>query len=97
MKKTVVLTFTLTITFCFTALTFVSRAQQPCAGITSISAGNVSRNYHTVVVPKNNKGASVNSVNAQAAQAVAAFQAANGAVPPGYFVIGDGAVIGPKQ
>jgi VCBS repeat-containing protein len=61
------------------------------------SVGNVSRNYHTVVVPKNNKGASINSVNTQAAQAVAAFWAANGEVPLGYFVIGDGAVIGPKQ
>jgi len=60
-------------------------------------AGNVSRNYHTVVVPKNNKQASINSVNAQAAQAVVAFRAANGAIPPGYFVVGDGAVVGPKQ
>ncbi|MBA3351580.1 MAG: tandem-95 repeat protein, partial [Blastocatellia bacterium] len=61
------------------------------------AVGNVSRNYHTVVVPKNNKQSSINSVNAQAAQAVAAFQGANGAVPSGYFVIGDGAVVGPKQ
>ena len=61
------------------------------------SVGNVSRNYHTVVVPKNNKQASINSVNAQAAAAIAYSTANNGAPPPGYFVIGDGATIGPKQ
>ena len=34
-------------------------------------SGGVTRNYHTVVVPKNNKPASINSVNAQAAAAIA--------------------------
>lgn len=58
---------------------------------------NVTRNYHTVVVPKNNKPANVNAVQAEAA-AAAAFAASNGGTPPpGYFVIGDGPVIGPKQ
>jgi len=61
------------------------------------SSGNISRNYHTVVVPKNNKEASIDSVNAQAAAAVSYTQAHAGAPPPGYFVIGDGPIIGPKQ
>ena len=61
------------------------------------SSGNVSRNYHTVVVPKNNKQANIDSVNAQAAAAASYSQSNNGAPPPGYFVIGDGPVIGPKQ
>ncbi|HEV2828227.1 MAG TPA: Ig-like domain-containing protein [Pyrinomonadaceae bacterium] len=61
------------------------------------SSGNVSRSYHTVVVPKNNKPVSVNSVNTQAANAVAYAQSHGGAPPPGYFVIGDGPIIGPKQ
>ena len=61
------------------------------------SSGGVSRNYHTVVVPKNNKQANINSVNAQAAAAITFAQANNGAPPPGYFVIGDGPIIGPKQ
>jgi endonuclease G len=61
------------------------------------SSGNVSRNYHTVVVPKGNSPARVAQVNAQAAAALSYAQANNGATPPGYFVIGDGPVIGPKQ
>jgi DNA/RNA endonuclease G (NUC1) len=61
------------------------------------ASGNTSHSYHTVVVPKNNKQASTDAVNAQAAAAVAYAQANNGAPPPGYFVIGDGPVIGPKQ
>jgi len=59
--------------------------------------GNITRNYQTVVVPKNNKQASVDSVNAQAAAAVSYAQSHGGAPPPGYFVIGDGPIIGPKQ
>jgi DNA/RNA endonuclease G (NUC1) len=61
------------------------------------SSGNISRNYHTVVVPKNNKQTSIDSVNAQAAAAVSYAQAHAGAPPLGYFVIGDGPIIGPKQ
>jgi len=61
------------------------------------TSGNVSRNYHTVVVPKSNKQANIDAVNAQAAVAVSYAQANNGAPPPGYFVIGDGPIIGPKQ
>ncbi len=60
-------------------------------------SGGVTRNYHTVVVPKNNKPASITSVNAQAAAAIAYASANNGTPPPGYFVIGDGPIIGPKQ
>jgi hypothetical protein len=50
-----------------------------------------------VVVPKNNKQANIDLVNAQAANAVQYAQAHNGAPPPTYFVIGDGPIIGPKQ
>lgn len=65
--------------------------------IATDSSGNISRNYQTVVVPKNNKQASIDSVNAQAAAAISYAQAHAGAPPPGYFVIGDGPIIGPKQ
>src|SRR6266705_5864899 len=60
-------------------------------------SGNTSRSYHTVVVPKNSKQASIDSVNAQAAAAVSYAQTHGGAPPPDYFVIGDGPIIGPKQ
>jgi DNA/RNA endonuclease G (NUC1) len=60
-------------------------------------SGGVTRNYHTVVVPKNNKQASIDSVNTQAANAVAYASSHGGAPPVGYFVIGDGPIIGPKQ
>ncbi|MCA1602909.1 MAG: DNA/RNA non-specific endonuclease, partial [Acidobacteria bacterium] len=53
-------------------------------------SGGVTRNYHTVVVPKNNKQSNINSVNAQAAAAISYASANNGAPPPGYFTIGDG-------
>ena len=62
-----------------------------------IGSGGVDRNYHTVVVPKNNKPANVNAVNAEAAVAAAFAESNGGTPPPGYFVIGDGPVIGPKQ
>jgi len=61
------------------------------------SSSNISRNYRTVVVPKNNKQASIDSVNAQAAAAVSYAQSHAGTPPPAYFVIGDGPIIGPKQ
>jgi hypothetical protein len=48
-------------------------------------------------VPKSNKQANIDSVNNQAASAVSYAQTHNGAPPPGYFVIGDGPLIGPKQ
>jgi uncharacterized repeat protein (TIGR01451 family) len=51
----------------------------------------------TVVVPKNSSPAAIASVEAQAAAAKAFADANNGAPPAGYFVIGDGAIIGPKQ
>ena len=57
------------------------------------SNGNANRACHTVVVEKNKKG----DVDAQAAAARAFCEANNGAAPPGYFVIGDGPIIGPKQ
>lgn len=60
------------------------------------AAGNMSFACSTVVVPKSQSQADKNAVNAQAASAKAYFQA-NGAPPPGYFVVGDGPVIGPKQ
>jgi DNA/RNA endonuclease G (NUC1)/predicted extracellular nuclease len=53
--------------------------------------------YHSVVVPKNNKPASVSMVIAEGAAAVAFAENNNGAPPAGYFMIGDGPVIGPKQ
>jgi hypothetical protein len=61
------------------------------------SSGNVSHSYQTVVVPKNNKQANIDSVNTQAANAVTYAQTHGGAPPAGYFVIGDGPIIGPKQ
>jgi DNA/RNA endonuclease G (NUC1) len=61
------------------------------------TSGNVSRSYHTVVVPKSSKQSNIDSVNAQAAAAVSYAQTHNGAAPSGYFVIGDGPIIGPKQ
>ena len=60
-------------------------------------SGGTDRSYHTVVVPKNNKQANINAVIAEAAAAQAFAEANGGTPPPGYFVIGDGAIIGPKQ
>jgi uncharacterized repeat protein (TIGR01451 family) len=51
----------------------------------------------TVVVPKSNSPANVNAVNAEAAAAKAFADSHNGTAPAGYFVIGDGPVIGNKQ
>jgi hypothetical protein len=51
----------------------------------------------TVVVPKSQSAADINSVNAQAAAAKNYCEVNGGAPPPGYFVIGDGPIIGPKQ
>lgn len=62
----------------------------------SDGAGNVSRCVRTVVVPHGQSQAAINSVNAQAAAAASYFNS-NGVAPPGFYVVGDGAVIGPKQ
>ena len=51
----------------------------------------------TVVVPKSSSPGNVASVMAQAAAAKAFADANNGAPPAGYFVIGNGPIIGPKQ
>jgi hypothetical protein len=51
----------------------------------------------TVVVPKGSSADDIASVEMQAAAAKAFADTHNGAPPPGYFVIGDGPVIGPKQ
>ena len=61
------------------------------------AAGNVGYCCRTVVVPRDQTQASLANVQAQAASAEAYCRANNGAAPPGYFVIGDGSVIGPKQ
>jgi hypothetical protein len=61
------------------------------------TSGGVTSNYHTVVVPKNNKQANIDAVNAQAVAAIAFASSNGGTRPPGYFVIGDGPIIGPKQ
>lgn len=50
----------------------------------------------TVVVPHDQSAASIASVQAQA-DAAHDFFVANGTAPSGYFVVGDGPVIGPKQ
>jgi len=60
------------------------------------ASGNVTRCCTTVTVAKDQSKASKASVAAQAA-AAQAFCGTNGAAPPGYFVIGDGPIIGPKQ
>jgi hypothetical protein len=60
-------------------------------------SGNAGFNCCTVVVPHSRSKASIASVNAQAATSRAFCQANGGGAPPGYFVIGDGPVIGPKQ
>jgi uncharacterized repeat protein (TIGR01451 family) len=51
----------------------------------------------TVVVPKSSSPANVSSVMAQAAAAKSFADSHNGAAPAGYFVIGDGPIIGNKQ
>jgi hypothetical protein len=61
------------------------------------AAGNVGFNCSTVVVTKSQSASDINSVNAQAVAAKAFCLANNGAAPSGYFVIGDGPTVGPKQ
>jgi hypothetical protein len=61
------------------------------------ASGNVGFCCSTVIVTHDRSAASVASVQAQAAAAQAFCGANGGAPPPGFFVIGDGPVIGPKQ
>jgi len=61
------------------------------------SSGNVGVNCCTVIVPLNRSDAAITAVNAQAAEAKTYFLSHSGAKPPGYFVIGDGPVIGPAK
>lgn len=60
-------------------------------------AGGTGFDTATVGVPKNRSENSIASVNDEAAAAKAFADASNGAPPAGYFAIGDGPVIGPKQ
>ena len=60
------------------------------------SAGNVGRCSKTVIVPFGQSAGEIQSVLNQAAAAKTFFDT-NGTPPPGYFVIGDGPVLGPKQ
>jgi hypothetical protein len=59
------------------------------------ASGNVTRCCKTVTVPKSQSAKDKASVAAQAAAAASFCN--TGAPPPGYFVIGDGPIIGPKQ
>jgi uncharacterized repeat protein (TIGR01451 family) len=61
------------------------------------AAGGVAFATATVVVPQKPSPASVASVNAQAAAAKSYADANGGSPPPGFFVIGDGPIIGPLQ
>jgi len=60
------------------------------------SSNNISRNCLTVVVPKSQSQADKNAVTQQA-QAALSHCAATGTPPAGYFVVGDGPVVGSKQ
>jgi hypothetical protein len=51
----------------------------------------------TVAVPKSQSPASISAIKTAADSVRAACLAGNGAVPTGYYVVGDGPVIGPKQ
>jgi uncharacterized repeat protein (TIGR01451 family) len=61
------------------------------------AAGQTGFATFTVVVPKSSSPANIESVQAQAAAAKAFADANNGTPPAGYFVIGDGPIIGNKQ
>lgn len=60
------------------------------------SSGNRGSGCCAVAVPSSNSKAAQASALAQAAQAQA-YCAANGTAPAGYFTVGDGPVLGPKQ
>jgi len=57
---------------------------------------NTSRQCVAAVVPKSQSAADVSSVNAMA-QAATSVCNATGNPPSGYFIVGDGPVVGPKQ
>jgi len=59
-------------------------------------AGNVAKAAQVVVVAKANAEKWSTSVNGQAL-AAKTYAETNGVPPPGFFVVGDGAVIGTKQ
>jgi uncharacterized repeat protein (TIGR01451 family) len=61
------------------------------------TAGGTGFATTTVGVPKSSSTADVASVNAQAAAAKAAADSNQGAPPAGYFVVGDGPILGSKQ
>lgn len=61
------------------------------------SSNNTAYAYCAVGVPKSQSKADVNSANAQAAAAVVAFVANGNNPPAGFFSVGDGPVVGPKQ
>jgi len=61
------------------------------------AAGNNGFSCNSVVVPHDSSAAALASVNNQAMAARAYCQANGGAPPHGYFVIGDGPLIGPKK
>ena len=60
-------------------------------------SNNSSYSYCTVVVPHSQSKADLSAVNAQAAAAVAAFVANGNNPPAGFFLVGDGPTVGPKQ
>ena len=64
---------------------------------TSDGTGNGAFSCNTVTVPRSNSTPDKNSVAAQAAAALSFCNNNGGSAPPGYFVVGDGPVIGPKQ
>ncbi|HSP16619.1 MAG TPA: hypothetical protein VLV78_17875 [Thermoanaerobaculia bacterium] len=57
---------------------------------------NTSHDCLTVVVPKSQSSADLDAVNQQP-NAARTQCMASGMPPPGYFVVGDGPVRGPKQ
>jgi len=61
------------------------------------SSGNAGFGCASVVVPYSNSTNSLSAATTQASAAVSYCQSHGGAAPAGYFTIGDGAVIGPKQ
>lgn len=65
--------------------------------IATDASNNQSVTYVTVVVPANQSKAAINSVNAQAAAAVVAFVGNGNNPPAGFYVVGDGPTVGPKQ
>lgn len=61
------------------------------------AAGNTGVACATVVVPQSRSAANLQSIGAAASAAQTYCSTHAGAAPAGYFVVGDGPVIGPKQ